>query len=60
MKRQWVWWTVAAAAAFVGVRAWTRRRPATREARVDREIEDSFPASDPPSWTPGTASARSM
>lgn len=28
-----------------------------REARIDDTIDDSFPASDPPSWTPSVASA---
>lgn len=28
--------------------------PQPQEARIDQELDDSFPASDPPSWTPVT------
>ena len=28
------------------------------DADIDRTLADSFPASDPPSWTPGVAIAR--
>lgn len=28
------------------------------ETDIDHELEDTFPASDPPSWNPGTASRR--
>jgi hypothetical protein len=31
-----------------------QRRPAAERA-IDDVLEDSFPASDPPSWNPGVA-----
>ena len=35
--------------------AWRdRARPTTDDPRVDDEMDQSFPASDPPSWTPAT------
>lgn len=40
--------TAALAGAFYLV---SQQRCATRECRIDDTIDDSFPASDPPSWT---------
>ena len=33
-------------------------RPPIDEGAIDAEIADSFPASDPPSWTSGIAETR--
>ena len=42
----------AAARVFVG---WLLSGPSKESAYVDDTLDDSFPASDPPSWTPTTA-----
>ena len=36
----------------------TTRRSLAAERALDAVLDDSFPASDPPSWTPGIAEAR--
>lgn len=33
-------------------REWPSDSPADEEAKIDQSAEDSFPASDPPSFTP--------
>ena len=48
--------TMAGAAAREAVRWWLSR-PSRESAKVDDTLGDSFPASDPPSWTPTTSVA---
>ena len=58
-----LWWistlAMVAAGTALAVRAASGRRPGSdsdaRDARIDQELEESFPASDPPSWTPSLA-----
>jgi hypothetical protein len=52
--RHWGWIAAGALAAWVVV---SRRREDVNEdnASIDDTLDDSFPASDPPSWSPGTA-----
>ncbi|WP_426661391.1 hypothetical protein [Rhodanobacter aciditrophus] len=36
----------------------TRKEREEREQRIDEELDESFPASDPPSWVQGTSPVR--
>lgn len=49
--------TAALAAAFYVTQ---QNRCAKRESRIDDTIDDSFPASDPPSWTADVGVRRVM
>ena len=35
----------------------TDRKPKNKEQKIDDQLRDSFPTSDPPSFNPGTAGA---
>lgn len=67
-QQTWVW-GIALGAAVLAAAAYLRRRRrdasyggsnyggvAYSEEHVDRTIDDTFPASDPPSWSPTTTS----
>ena len=46
---------LAAGVAVAWVIASRRRNAAEVDASIDDTLDDSFPASDPPSWSSGTA-----
>lgn len=59
MRRQ-IGWALAGIAALFAYRAASRRKVAVAahdDDLINQAIDDSFPASDPPSFTPAAASA---
>ena len=67
-QKTWLWGIALAAAGLAiatyirrGNRRWTASDstyggPSYSEEQVDRTIDDTFPASDPPSWSPSSSS----
>ncbi len=53
---RWILLLATGAAAWIGYKLFSQKREvAHREEMIDSTLDDSFPASDPPSWTPSHA-----